>query len=89
MWSTLANTIGILGTFIILLSYLLLTHDKLKSDTWTYAGLNLLGSAFLLFSLYFHWNIAAVLMEAVWIIITLLAIYRLTRQSISKKIVSK
>lgn len=42
----------------------------------SYQVLNLLGALFILYSLIFHWNLASFLIEAAWVLISLIGIYR-------------
>ena len=73
-WS---DPVGIFGVIIILIAYFLLTTARWKSDNLIYQSLNFFGAVCILFSLYFHWNTASVLMEIAWLIISLLGIYRI------------
>ena len=79
MWVILerfSNHIGIMGVILTLLAYYLLNMNKLKSNSLSYVWLNLIGAILLLYSLFFHWNLASVLIEIAWVIISLIGLYR-------------
>jgi hypothetical protein len=61
---------GILGVLFVLGSYLLLQMGYLKAEHMSFSLANALGSLFLLISLYFDWNLSAVIIEAVWFLIS-------------------
>lgn len=64
------NTIGILGDFLILTAYFLLQLRKLNAESISYLLLNLLGALFILFSLFFAWNLPAAIIEGAWALIS-------------------
>jgi hypothetical protein len=66
-----SDFIGCLGTLIILIVYALLQMGKLESSSLIYSLLNVVGAILILSSLLFSWNLAAVLMEISWVIISL------------------
>lgn len=66
-----ADTIGIIGGCIVLLAFYLLEAEKLHAKSKAYPLLNLVGAAFLLYSLYFNWNLPAVLVEVIWLLISI------------------
>ncbi len=68
------NVIGIIGVVFVLLAYLLLQIDKLQQDSITYSALNLVGSVFILISLYYTWNLASGIIEIAWLLISLFGI---------------
>ena len=72
MWQIwIADTIGIIGAVLMLIAFYLLEAGKLNPDNKSYPLLNLFGAAFMLYSLFFQWNLSAVLMEAAWLLISL------------------
>lgn len=66
-----SDFIGCLGTLIILIVYVLLQVGRLESSSLTYSLLNVVGAILILSSLLFSWNLAAVLMEISWVMISL------------------
>ncbi|HEX4044127.1 MAG TPA: hypothetical protein VHZ76_00495 [Gammaproteobacteria bacterium] len=71
-----AKSIGIVGVILLLIAYYLLNINKLSAFSLTYQVLNLLGALFILISLFYEWNTAAVLIESAWILISLVGIRR-------------
>lgn len=66
-----SDFIGCLGTLIILIVYAFLQMGRLESSSLAYSLLNVVGAILILSSLLFSWNLAAVLMEISWVIISL------------------
>lgn len=82
--ATQFNTIGIIGVILVLLAYFLLQIDKLPQDSIIYSLLNLIGSIFILISLFYTWNLASFIIEISWLAISIFglskAIYLYTRK---------
>ena len=74
------DIIGILGAGLIVLAYFLNQSRILPSENIRYPLLNLAGAVFLLYSLYFSFNLASVLIEVFWIGISLLGIYKALKE---------
>ncbi len=76
----LPNIIGIIGVAMILSGYFFSqTHDKFTKTIY-YSSLNLLGAILILFSLFYHWNLASVIIEIFWILISCLGIIRFIKR---------
>ncbi len=78
----IANPIGIVGVVLVLIAYLFLQLDRMSQDSVTYSMLNVIGSIFILYSLFFFWNLASGIIEVAWLIISiygLIKAYRLKR----------
>jgi hypothetical protein len=72
----LPDIMGCLGTILIIVVYFLLQTRKITSEGLWYSLLNLIGALFILISLLYSWNLAAVLMEIAWVLISLFGIVR-------------
>ena len=72
----LYDYIGLAGTLCILAGYFLLQLEWVSSRSLFYSLLNLVGAAALLYSLCFAWNLAAVVIEGVWLVISLVGVAR-------------
>ncbi len=72
----ISDPIGIIGVILILIAYYLLSVGRWVADSFIYQFLNFIGAWMILFSLYFHWNTASVLIEVAWIVISLIGMYR-------------
>jgi hypothetical protein len=77
--SALPDLIGMVGVTLVLLAFGLLNINKLTSLSMTYQIMNLTGSIFLLFSLFFHWNLSSVVIEIAWIMISSIGIFRVMK----------
>jgi hypothetical protein len=74
-----SDFIGCVGTLIILIVYALLQLGKMEATSFAYSLLNVIGAVLILSSLLFSWNLAAVLMEVSWVIISLYGTLRALR----------
>ncbi|MED7787847.1 hypothetical protein [Francisella sp. 19X1-34] len=75
----LANTIGISGDLLVIIAFFLLQINRVKSNDLSYLLLNILGSCGVLFSLVYHWNSPAFIIEGAWVAISAYGIYNYFR----------
>lgn len=68
------DILGTLGVAIIILTYVLLQIERLRSDQLAYSVLNAIGAALILISLYFDFNLPSVVVEFFWLVISLFGI---------------
>ena len=68
------DVLGALGTATIIVTYVLLQLEGVRSEQVAYSLLNALGAALILTSLYFSFNLAAFLVEFFWLLISLFGI---------------
>ncbi len=66
-----SNFIGIVGVSLVLLAYFLLQTNTISNKEIGFSLLNLLGAILILYSLLYHWNLASVIIEIAWIIISI------------------
>lgn len=76
MLEALPNIIGLIGVGLIVLAYFLLQAGYLTNDRLAYPLLNLIGAVMHLYSLFFAWNIASVVIEIFWIAISLYGVWK-------------
>ena len=76
-----ADHIGVVGVFLTLIAYYLLSVGRLTAESMSYGLMNFFGSWLILFSLMFSWNLSSVLIESAWIFISVIAIYRARSQN--------
>ncbi len=76
---SLSDLIGIIGVTLILIGYFLINTGRVTSKSVLYLTLNFCGAWLILVSLFFHWNLASVVIECAWILISLVGFYRLYR----------
>ena len=76
--------LGNIGVFLIILTYLLLQLRRITSESLLYSVLNAVGAALIIVSLLFDFNLSAFIVEAFWVIISLVGIvnYYLHRQKL-------
>jgi len=67
-WYDLAGNIGVL---MMVVAYLLLQLEKMSSSAVAYLLLNAAGAVLVIFSLIYHFNLSAFLMEVFWLLISL------------------
>ena len=70
------NLIGIGGVIIVLLTYLLLQSKVLTAQDISYSLLNIIGAGMILTSLYYEWNLASVIVEISWVVISAMGLYK-------------
>jgi hypothetical protein len=68
------DIVGTLGVAIIVLTYVMLTIERVRSDQLIYSVLNGLGAALILVSLYFEFNFPSLVVESFWLLISLFGI---------------
>jgi hypothetical protein len=74
------DTIGMLGTLLVVLAYFLLQLDRTDPKGLTYNVINLVGAILLLISLCFHFNLASFVIEIFWIAASLIGLYKYLRR---------
>ena len=74
MLSNWYDILGTLGVAIIILTYVLLQIERIRSDQLAYSLLNAIGAALILVSLYFDFNLPSVVVEFFWLVISLFGI---------------
>ena len=72
----IADAVGIIGVGFTLVAYFLLQIDKITSTGRNYSLLNVVGAVLSLYSLYYNWNLPAVIMETAWFGISLFGLIR-------------
>ncbi len=72
----IADGVGILGVIILLMAYFLLQSKRIASEGVLYSLMNLVGASLILYSLILDWNTPAVIMESVWIVISMFALFK-------------
>lgn len=75
-FDSISNVIGIIGVTLILIAYFLINTNRITAKNISYLIFNFVGAWLILFSLFFHWNLASVLIEIAWIIISVIGFYR-------------
>lgn len=74
------DTIGMLGTLLVVLAYYLLQLERTDPKGLAYNMINLVGAILLLFSLCFHFNLASFVIEIFWIAASLIGLWKYHRR---------
>lgn len=75
----LLDFVGNIGVVVLMITYLMLQLNKLRSDDLSYSLLNAIGASMIVASLVFDFNLSALLMEVFWVLISFIGIYRYFR----------
>ncbi len=70
----LYDILGTAGVGIIIVTYVLLQSERLRSDSLYYSLLNAVGASLIIVSLYFNFNFPAFIVEFFWLLISLFGI---------------
>ena len=72
----LHEIVGTVGVSLILLCYFLIQTGKMSAGNLPYSVINMTGALMILYSLYFEFNFASVLIESFWVLISLIGVRR-------------
>ncbi len=73
----LSDLIGNTGVVLIVGSYFLIQIDRMSSRGLAYTLSNALGAACIIYSLIFDFNLSAFIVEAFWLLISLIGLGRI------------
>ncbi len=76
MLSDIFNIIGLIGVGLVLSAYFLLQFNKINAKGILFSLINLIGAVLILLSLLIHWNLASVVIEVFWIMISFYGLVR-------------
>jgi hypothetical protein len=68
------DILGTLGVAVIIVTYVLLQLERVRSEQLLYSLLNAIGATLIIISLYFSFNLSAFLVEFFWLLISLFGI---------------
>jgi hypothetical protein len=80
----LVDLLGLIGVVLIVVTYLLLQLDKLRSSDLAYSLFNAIGASLIVASLVVNFNLSALLMEVFWVLISCIGIFRYFRLKASR-----
>lgn len=75
----LLDLVGNIGVVILMITYLMLQLNKLRSESLVYSLANAVGAGLIVISLLVNFNLSAFIMEALWVLISFVGIYRYFR----------
>jgi len=70
------DLIGSIGVVTIILTYVLLQTERIRSEQLVYSLLNGLGAALIVFSLCYSFNFSAFVVESLWVLISIYGIIK-------------
>ncbi|MEM9724845.1 MAG: hypothetical protein AAF909_05200 [Pseudomonadota bacterium] len=70
------DAIGIVGVALVVCAYFLLQTERLTINDLSYSLLNLIGSAMILLTLFYTFNLASFVIEIFWLGISLIGVAR-------------
>ena len=68
------DVLGTIGVGLIILTYVALQVEKIRSENLLYSLLNALGASLILISLIYSFNFAAFIVEFFWVLISIYGI---------------
>ena len=68
------DLVGSIGVAIIILTYIALQLEKIRSESLFYSLLNALGASLIIISLLYNFNFPAFIVEFFWLLISLFGI---------------
>lgn len=77
--------VGIIGTGFIIVTYVLLQIERIRSASLLYSLLNAAGASLIIVSLIFNFNLSAFIVEFFWLLISLFGIGKSLRKNFRKK----
>jgi multisubunit Na+/H+ antiporter MnhB subunit len=79
------DAVGTLGVAVIILTYILLQVERLKSESLAYSVFNAAGAGLIIISLIYNFNFSAFIVEFFWVLISLYGIGKYLRNGKSLK----
>ena len=73
---SLPDILGTVGVGLIVLTYILLQTERLRSEQLAYSMMNGVGAALILVSLWYSPNLPSVVVESFWLVISVYGIAR-------------
>ena len=70
------DLVGNVGVVMLMVTYLLLQLEKIRSTDLSYSVLNAVGASLIVASLVVNFNLSAMLMEVFWVLISFIGIGR-------------
>jgi hypothetical protein len=77
------NVVGNAGVLLIVGTYLLVQLRRMSATELPYIVANGLGAMFILYSLWFEFNLSAFLIELTWLLISIYGVLRVVRERLS------
>jgi predicted membrane protein len=79
------DLVGNVGVALMVLAYLLLQAEKLRSSDLSYSLMNGVGALLVLISLLYRFNLSAFLVEAFWLLISIYGLIKFVARPRAKE----
>ncbi|MCD4756869.1 MAG: hypothetical protein K8R39_01215 [Arcobacteraceae bacterium] len=76
------DIIGVVGVSFVLITYYLLQVEKIDSKGFWYSFLNLFGAVLIMYSLMYNWNLASIIIEIFWIVISAYGVWKYFKKTV-------
>ena len=76
MQYSLYDFLGNVGVSLIIITYLLLQLGRMSSTTFKFSFLNAIGALLIIISLFYQFNLSAFIIEAFWLLISCMGLYK-------------
>ena len=73
----ISDLVGVIGVVICLLCHALTLKRKIKPHQWTFIVMNIVASSCIIYSLTYNFNLAAFLLESIWLLLALFSLFKL------------
>ena len=73
---SIPDVIGLIGVGLILLTYGLLTLERMDPKGWRYSAGNGIGAVLILISLFYSFNLASFVIEIAWLAISAFGLWK-------------
>ena len=70
------DILGTIGVATIVITYVLLQTQRIRSEQPLYSLLNAVGASLILISLYYSFNLPSVIVESFWLVISIYGLVR-------------
>ena len=79
------DLVGNLGVFMVVASYFWMQLGRISGQSVAYSLINAVGAVFILVSLYFKFNLSAVMVEFFWLVISLMGVVLAMRKTVKSE----
>jgi predicted membrane protein len=80
------DIMGLIGALLVLIPYFLLQANKMKSTSFSFSALNLIGALMIMYSLSQSFNLTSFSIEVIWASVSLYGLYKWFRSQKKKKV---
>lgn len=86
MFTDVPNIIGLIGVALCLSAYVGLQSRKMNPNGILFSLMNFFASGSIIYSIFYHWNVAAFAMESAWMLLSFYGLMHAVRKYLKKKV---